>query len=181
MSGIGLLIHESNGRFCDLVTRSAGHASFTFESISITSCCNNVDGAWAFVKLLMSAEYQSYDMHREAENIYLAFIPVNCESFEEYLDFFIHPQQHEAYWKWQNDYVEDGSTTINWADIAISEEDGQILRDYVSSIDYVRYTDYEILNVVMEEAKPYFSGQKSADEVVAIIDNRVQTILDERQ
>ena len=52
--------------------------------------------------------------------------------------------------------------------------------------DVLERTDQMLINsdmiamVVSEEAAAYFAGQKSADEVAALIQNRVQNMLDER-
>ena len=40
--------------------------------------------------------------------------------------------------------------------------------------------DREISNIVLEEAAAYFAGQKTSGEVVALIQNRVQTLVYER-
>lgn len=39
---------------------------------------------------------------------------------------------------------------------------------------------HEIWDIVEEEAGPFFSGEKSAEEVAEVIDNRVQLLLDEK-
>lgn len=63
---------------------------------------------------------------------------------------------------------------------AITEEQIQKVRDAIDTgfmIDEVTQTIY---TEVCEEAKPYFQGQKSLDDVVKVIQSRVQLYLDER-
>ena len=61
-----------------------------------------------------------------------------------------------------------------------SDEELQIVRDYISSVNHIRYPDVEIINIVLEESIAYFSGQKNIDDVISNINNRVQIVLDER-
>ena len=51
----------------------------------------------------------------------------------------------------------------------------------VDGLDTLSISDNEIYGIVQEEAAAYFADQKSAENVAAIIQNRVQTIMDERQ
>ena len=97
------------------------------------------------------------------------------------LDFFLDPKAHEEYWYYSDPDADDENGRTIDEITPMTEEEAQKVRDFISSVDYVNYSDIEIVNVVMEETAPYFAGQKSLDEVVAIIDNRVQTILNERQ
>ena len=39
----------------------------------------------------------------------------------------------------------------------------------------------EILNIILEDAEPYFEGQKSVDEVAGIIQNRVGIYINENR
>ena len=41
-------------------------------------------------------------------------------------------------------------------------------------------TDYESWNIIYEEAAPYFSGDKTLDEVMVIIENRMELYLNEK-
>ena len=52
--------------------------------------------------------------------------------------------------------------------------------DSVLELNHIYYPDSKIINLVMEEVAPYFSGQKSLDDVVKTINNRVQVVLNER-
>lgn len=38
-----------------------------------------------------------------------------------------------------------------------------------------------VVSIVLEETKPYYTGDKSLDEAVGIIQNRVQLLLEENQ
>ncbi len=46
--------------------------------------------------------------------------------------------------------------------------------------DTLYYPDLEIYGIIQEEAQAYFQGQKSVEEVSALIQDRVQTLVYER-
>ena len=61
--------------------------------------------------------------------------------------------------------------------------DNEVIDDYDSLIRNASTTDLMdpiIKVIVMEEIPAYFAGQKTIEEVAAIIDNRAQTVIDER-
>ena len=173
---------EKNGVFKGLVSKDGGHACIMGETVSITSNCKDVEAAWEFIKILMSPETQEYYLRQEDyHDIYLSSFPILRSSMDYLLDFFLNPKDHEEYWRHAYsdvDMAEDWTIDMM---TPMTEEEAQTVRDFISSVDYVYYSDIEIVNVVMEESAAYFAGQKTIDEVVAIIDNRVQTILNERQ
>lgn len=39
----------------------------------------------------------------------------------------------------------------------------------------------KMMNIILEEADSFFCGQKSVDEVVAIVQNRIQLYIDEKR
>ena len=66
------------------------------------------------------------------------------------------------------------------ADLAVTDELLDQYRSIIYSADSYQVIDWTIYDIVMEESKSYFAGDKTAAEVSAIIQNRVQTYLDEK-
>ena len=53
--------------------------------------------------------------------------------------------------------------------------------EYIKSINtYSSYLDESVMNIIYEEAAPFFEGQKSVDEVTSIIQQRVSIYLNEK-
>ena len=50
----------------------------------------------------------------------------------------------------------------------------------INSCSAVSTTDAAITAIIREEMPAYFSGQKTLDEVISILEDRIQTFLDER-
>ncbi|MCM1541628.1 MAG: extracellular solute-binding protein [Blautia sp.] len=62
-----------------------------------------------------------------------------------------------------------------------TEEEVDCVRELIESARPVPASDDRIMDMIREEAEPFFQGQKSAAEVSDIIQSRVQIYLDERQ
>ena len=61
----------------------------------------------------------------------------------------------------------------------LTQEEVDFLTDFILSIDkFYRYSE-EVHEIISEEAKAYFSGQKSAKEVADIIQSRLTIYINE--
>ena len=61
-----------------------------------------------------------------------------------------------------------------------TEEEVQCVRELIESASRVQPTDRKLMEIIREEAQPFFQGQKSAEEVAGIIQSRAQLYMDER-
>ena len=90
---------------------------------------------------------------------------------EEYIDELgqeIYPVSE--YWEWDGVSVEGRP---------LSQQEADMYIDLVNNTKKSNISDSTIMQIVTEEAEIYFKGDKSLDEVVEIIQNRVQTYVDE--
>ena len=65
----------------------------------------------------------------------------------------------------------------------MTELDYSVVDDYenmIRSCSSISHTDPAVTVIVREEIPAYFAGQKTIEEVIDIVENRVQTFLDER-
>jgi len=115
------------------------------------------DAAWDFAKILLSENIQ--------ENV--MGIPVLKSAFEKQIDNAKDPPE---------DMLKYGVVSG-----PMSETQVKSYRDMVYGLNTLASADREILGIIMEEAPSYFFDQKSAEDVAALIQNRVQTLVDERQ
>jgi len=124
---------------------------------AVTASSKYPDAAWEFAKILLSESIQ--------ENV--QGIPVLKSAFEKQIDNAIDPPE---------DIIKYGI-----ASGPMSETQVKSYRDLVYGLNTLASADREILGIIMEEAPSYFFDQKSAEDVAALIQNRVQTLVDERQ
>lgn len=130
------------------------------------------EAAWKFIRFLMSEEMQS------SPNLY--GFPINKAAYKKQVDEL-------------RKSVKNGWLTIE-QDVFIMDEDGEIkqptsvkvtdqdfdnLDKLVSGANELKVSDSKVEDIVYEEARAYFGGQKSANAVAKLIQNRVMTYLNE--
>lgn len=136
---------------------TVGLAYYPRYNFAISSQSEVPSVCWEIVSDALSEEFQT-------DHIFYAN-PVNRNAVQNNIDRILVEEK------------ELGSTSFS------EEELTNISRVYW---DVLERTDQMLINsdmiamVVSEEAAAYFAGQKSADEVAALIQNRVQNMLDER-
>lgn len=73
--------------------------------------------------------------------------------------------------------------TSNWSDkielTGATQEQVDMLRELLAAARPARTSNRQLMNIIFEEAAPYFAGQKSIDDVIHIIQNRVQLYVNE--
>ncbi|MBE5924580.1 MAG: extracellular solute-binding protein [Lachnospiraceae bacterium] len=150
---------------------------FSFDSrLGIYSKSNYKDGAWEFIKTLMTKDYQATGGH-------IWNNPTNKDAFECYM------KTKTATEKYTDEYgveVEPNESSWGWEDLEIkigplSKEEEQMYRDLINNTTKVTESNDAIMEIINEEAKNYFSGQKSLDETADIIQNRLTTYVNENR
>ncbi|MDE6764465.1 MAG: extracellular solute-binding protein [Oscillospiraceae bacterium] len=149
--------------------------------IAVTSKASEPDGAWEFVKYLLSDEYQRRYTAEDSEEESGQF-PIKKSVFEE----LARKAMERPYY--ENDdgirvYYEktqwNGSYTVS---IGVNtDSDNKKVTDFINSVENIRRYDQQINSIINDEASAYFDGKKSAEEAAAVIRNRVQNYLDENR
>lgn len=154
-----------------------GNILQTSKRLAINRNSGQKEGAWQFMKYLLM---QEPDVGKMAE------FSVRKDLLEEYL-------YAEATPVYQTDdegsYVldKDGKKVEVYATFdgipyyAITEEQIQKLRTAIDNTFMVDEMTQTILADIIEEAAPYFRGEKALEDVVRIIQSRVQLYLDEQK
>lgn len=140
-------------------------------SAAISATCSDKDGAWSFVSTLLSDTYQT--MYSVNGN------PISRSALDAASANAI-----EAY----NNNVNNNFQFYTEAELAsygmpFKTLDDDALDPYINCIDsisYVKQTDSAIMGIISEEIPAFYEGQKSLDEVVSIIEDRAQTVINER-
>ena len=150
-------------------------------SICMTTACKDKDGAWSFIRSLLSMDAQ---MQSPA-------FPMLKSAFE---------QQAEA--AMQQDYVtdEDGNSILDASgnpipvilytvgffsetvDVyAVTPEQYQAVCDLINQTKSVFTFDENLMNILTEETAAYFAGAKTLDETAAMIQNRASLYIAEQK
>lgn len=150
---------------------------FSFDNqLGIYSKSKNKDAAWEFLKTFLTLEYQG-----DRSNIYsnptrqdafdmLVKSKTATEKYTDELGNEIEPL--ESGWGWDDLNIDIGPLT---------DKQAQLYIDLVNNTNKTGEYNEEIGNIITEEAKAYFSGQKSLDETADVIQNRVKTYVNENR
>ena len=143
-----------------------GHAwVYPNDIFAINANSEHKEGAWQFIAMLMSEEGQ-YELGLDR---YTTYFPSNKPAFLKMIDY------------WDENHPEhivrevDG---VNWG-FEVTKESMEELYDMIESGMCVPSAADPILEIISEEADAYFAGDKTAEEVIDIIQNRAQLYLDE--
>ena len=119
------------------------------------------DGAWQFIKSLFDHENQRTGV----------YFPVIRADFEDMISDAMNFSESMAY------------TLANGVSVgihAMTEAEADELRELVDNATLIISAHDDGDNIINEEAQYYFAGTRSAEETAAIIQDRVQLYLDER-
>ena len=143
------------------------------ESIAVSAATEYPDQCRAFVRTLVGDEMQSLFATCSG-------VPVNKTAQEEACISFA--ERHDRYldalseYYTQQDLVNFGKP-LSGVD---AEELSSAMDEYVANASGLRITDAAVELIVREEIQPYFAGQKSVEDCMEIIENRVDLYVNER-
>lgn len=153
-----------------------GSTLAAISSYAISAKSANKDGAWEFVKSFITEEAQ---MKEERSDYWgLPILKAALEDSAQYIT------QKPYYIDAEGNKVEYENTVwINNQEVAIepaTEEEAQKWIDFVLSVEVKGSYDYDdALEIINEEAAAYFSGQKTVEAVMEIIQSRMNIFISE--
>ncbi len=124
------------------------------KSFYISSVSKNKEGAWRFIKCFLMPEYYQQQFLKNPENV----------NFSPRKDLY-----EWAFGEWMKE------------DEQITSKDQEIITEVIENAEGTIEYNPDIFDIIGEETGAYFAGQKSVDEVAAIIQNRVQLYMDENR
>ncbi len=129
----------------------------------------NQAAAWAFIKFLLSETEQ--DRYIESD-----LLPVLTSSFEKQIGYATTGQKLADNYLLRF-YFNDPQHTPD--ELKLSPEGEKAYRQAINDAVAAPLIPKEVYQIINEEASSYFNGSKSAAEVTEIMQNRVQTLLNE--
>jgi multiple sugar transport system substrate-binding protein len=168
-------ISDSNNlgmSYMDIPTLS-GSASGTFTTsmmFGINASTKNQDAAWLFIQTMLGSDIQGLG------SAVLGGYPVLKSASDAAVDTYT-----KASTLGTNGQIEFrmGANSPSIVIKPLTSTDAQAIKTTLSSLNKLQSIDPNILQVLNEELPTFFSGQKTADEVAGLIQNRVNTIINE--
>jgi len=153
ISVVGFPSSAKNGPICQMNSMFA-----------ISSDSPSVDAAWSFIKTFFTEEAQT----KVAENWSIPFLKV---AFENQIQKAIEGDDNM-----QVIYYEGMPENSK-----MTEESAEAYRALVNSLTTMPSVDPAVQAIILEEVPAYFNDQKSVEDVSKLIQNRAETIINERK
>lgn len=135
-----------------------GPAVTNYDTAAITTCAKDENASWSLIKCMLSEDVQG--MQRLSN-------PININAFDVFANEAIEAANEVR-------LSQDNSARV------LDESDIDRYKTMLLKADTSLFADTEIVLIMNEELQPYYNGEKSIDEVIAVIANRCQLVLDER-
>lgn len=139
----------------------------------------NKEGVWEFFKFLMAEEQQ--------ENLQSANsgFPIMRSVLEKQFEKDMQPEYYEDTDGTQKEKPKGVWTTGSSGEVTIdvyaaTQEQVDSIKQMIEIAQNTQI-DSKMLDIIMEEAQSYFDGQKSVEEVSALIQNRIQIYISEKR
>lgn len=141
---------------------------------AISSKSRNTEGAWEFLRYYLTEDYQSGDSFWGLPTRKGLFDKKVQEAQDRpyYMDENGEKQEYDEYF-----YMNGEEIMLD----PLSKEQVDETVNFILSVDKCYYYNESILNIINEEMEAFFTGQKSAQEVAKIIQNRAQVYVDENR
>ncbi len=158
---------------------SSAFSEFTHGALSISATSGNKEGAWAFLKFLLEDEYQWA--------VKDAF-PVLKDAFDSMLQQYQTPDTYDVYIEETGELrtVSRGYTLNRcsqengWQQVEIermSEEEIQDLRRLADqSESVIGRVEFYANQIILEEVQSYYQGDKPLEDVLKIIEGRLEML-----
>lgn len=150
---------------------------FNFDTpIGISSKSDVKDGAWEFIRTFMTKEYQGKN-----GNIWSTPTRQDC------YDMMIKAKMTtKTYTDELGQEISPVSSTYGYDDLEVeikpsSQEEVDMYTDLINNTKKTRGYNNEMMEIIQEEAKAYFAGEKSLDDTADIIQNRIKTYVNENR
>lgn len=157
---------------CPTEKGSGSAVAFLGDEIAINSKSKYQEEAWEFIKYFMQKGYDN------------SGFPVAKEQYEAFLDESLNEDVIMDENGKKSRIAKKSYSERNKDPIYVYKcepEDVEVIRDLVDSVSVKFQYNLDIQKIIDEEVGAYLQDQKSMEDVCAIIQNRVQLYLDERQ
>lgn len=135
------------------------------------------EGAWRFLKRLVSRQYQGKNL--------LSFwdMPTRKDCIEDYIKTMTAEEGYtdefgNVITPMSNVECADGNVVKAGP---LGEEDVELFRNFLNHTSQITGYEQQIFAIISEEANHYFSGDKNLDDTVSVIQNRVANLMNERK
>ena len=164
-------ILENRGIYIGMPSPSgSGVSAMPVLTLAISSVSHNKDEAWTFIRRLFDEDSQySYTSS-------LGSIPLHRKAFDRICDDAISDNQFLIE-QFEHDESFFSFFPFPATMVRISQDDAKGFKSLIESVSTIMSTDPSVLQIIEEEAAPYFRGEKSVEDVCRIVQDRTYAIV----
>lgn len=141
--------------------------------LAMASSCQDKEAAWEFIRqLIQRSGYRSKNAMAEAHSMEEVKIRINRQDYE--LGNTVDLQMKEA----RRPVFLGGP----WVDVLPPTEDElRLFEELINTTSQIYWPDDTLSNIVWEAVSPYLSGDKTLDDTLRLLENRVSLYLNEQK
>lgn len=147
--------------------------------IGINAASDEQQLAWQFLRMFLQKQYQ--DRLWRGKNMFESSFPINTESLQAMAQAAQIPDKGltgvPGYLGTAADWPQE---QLDYWKRGVTDEEIQMVMELIASTETLFQADDEIFAIVNEEAAVFFAGGRTAQQTAAILQDRVQTYLDEQ-
>lgn len=148
-----------------------GPAVYNVDSVAVSAQSANQDACYEFISMLLSDSCQ--------ETFGLYSIPVNRAAFNSIASLYIEANNTEVDLMLRL-YDEAMLTLMGYNVQHMDESNIPGFEEFVGNIGFMYVNDGSINSIIREEMPSFFEGQKTLDQILPVLTDRVSTVLSER-
>lgn len=156
-------------------TGSSFYLPYNTRKLAMSSACREKDAAWEFLRQILLPQYTDLSDNMLYER-HVSALSVNREDYERMVRFDM--TQKNAV-KQSGFLLGNEQEAVPYR--AATQEELTRYEDFINSIDKIEFFDNTVYDIVEEAAGPYFAGDKTLDETVQLIQNRVTLYINEQK
>ena len=148
---------------------SVGGQGLTAEvtlSMAISKFSPHQEEAWDFIRFMMEKDEQVRLGSKQA------YFPIHKEALQ-----ISNQTRVEEFAERQKKLSENGQWVQEYD---VTDETAKAIVELVERISSIRSTDPDIMNIILEDAPGFFTGQRTVEDVSKTIQNRATTVVQER-
>lgn len=165
-------------------TGAAAGCSYIDFAAGITAMSEHKEGAWAFLRTLLTEEYAVKEMEGDYRYSPLGY-PLQKDAFEAMVKKYTATESYTDAFG-HTIYPIDGSLGteggITMETNPLTEEEIKYVRDMVAAVDHIK-GNYSpaIMDIIEEEAQSYFDGRQDIDKTIENIQSRASIYVSEQK
>ena len=170
---------EERAAFVGYPTTDGSSGSFFIPQdtkLAMSAVCGNKEAAWDFMGRLIRIKYRNESAMKYAQERHMLCIPINWKEYELGNNFWME-RDFWLDWCYYPGAPREKLILIDGAD----EDDLQRFNTLVQSTTQIYWPDEELSSIVWESIGPYYAGDRSLEDTIRLVENRVQLYVNEQR